>query len=348
MRFSIRTFTITVVVLLSFVSFVSAQTGMRDQDRIRAELERTDQIIDHARELISQSNYAGARIILEAAVKIQSEAWKVFRDATRPSDLAVAKRLTLQAREQAQRAVSSGHAAEDNASSLQNKLERTTEMLSQARSMAGGHGNSRHQSVLDAAADLLDRAWEMYRNGQYRAALKLVNQAEETARKVVSATQQQQQRLGQLDRQAEMIRGGLDRVEATLAGCQSEVAQKLMEQAREAHRLAIQLRGEDRFSAAIQSLKNARKLAEQAARECRGGQSLSQRYDRLTAEADRLTDQVLPSDEQARKLFDLIREQLDLAKDYLDSGDTKSATAAMRAAELTLGQLRRHLGQSDM
>ncbi len=348
MRFSLRTLTITVIMLLSFVSVVVSQTGMRDQDRVRAELERTDQIIDHARELISQSEYAGARIILEAAVKIQSEAWQVFRDATRPSDLAIAKRLTLQAREQAQRAISSGHAAEDNVSALQSKLERVTEMLSQARNMAGGHGDARHRSVLDAASDLLDRAWEMYRDGQYRAALKLANQAEQTARKVVDAAQQQQQQLGQLDRQTQMIRDGLDRIEATLAECQSEVAEKLMEQAREAYRRAGQLRGENRLTAAIQSLKNARKLAEQATRECRGGQSLTQRYERLSAEADRLAEQVAPSDEQARKLLALVREQLDLAKGYLDSGDTKSATAAMRAAELTLGQLTRHLGQSDM
>lgn len=348
MKISTGTITISVLVLLSLVSLASAQTGMRDRDRVRAELERTDQVIEHARELISHSNYAGARIALEAAVKLQNEAWDVFRDARLNRDLVIAKRLTVQAREQAQRAVSSGHNAEDNVSALQNKLERTTEMLSQARSMTGGHGNSRHQSVLDAAADLLDRAWEMYRNGQYRAALKLVNQAEETARKVVNASQQQQQRLGQLDRQAEMIRDGLDRVEATLAECQSEVAVKLMEQARQAYRLAVQLRNENRYTAAIQSLKNARKMAEQAARECRGGQSLTQRYDRLTAETDRVGEQALPSDEQAGKLIDLIREQLDLAKDYLDSGDTKSATAALRAGELTLGQLKRHLGQSDM
>lgn len=348
MRISTRTITVTVILLLSLVSFVSAQTGMRDRDRVRAELERTDQIIERARELIANSNYAGARIALEASVKLQNEAWEAFDNARINRELAIAKRLTLQARQQARRAVSSGHAAEDNVSALQSKLERTTEMLSKARSMGGGFSNPRYQSVLDAAADLLDRAWEMYRDGQYRAALKLVNQAEETARKVVNASQQQQQRLGQLDRQAELIRDGLDRIESSLTECQSEVAGKLMEQAREAYRLAVQLRGENRYGAAIQSLKNARKLAEQAARECRGGQSLTQRYDRLAAETDRMSEQVMPADDQARKLLDLIREQLDLAKDYLDSGDTKSATAAMRAAELTLGQLKRHLGQSDM
>jgi hypothetical protein len=89
-------------------------------------------------------------------------------------------------------------------------------------------------------------------------------------------------------------------------------------------------------------------LANRAGEECGGSGTLEQRYERLRAQADRLAEQIERGDENAQRMLNTAREQLDLAHRHLNSGDVNGATAALRAAQLTLNQLQRHVGSGNL
>jgi tetratricopeptide (TPR) repeat protein len=222
-------------------------------------------------------------------------------------------------------------------------------MLDDAREAISGGGPVGHRfgGMLETARNTLDRAWGLYRNGQYRAALKLVNQVEETLRKIIASARRDYQHEGQFERMTEFVRKGLDRVQGMLSGCDSEIARQLLDRAREAFRQATDLHAQGKPRMALRALQNARKLGEQAARECRGGHTLNSRYERLLSETDRLAEEVPTADDAGRRLIQMVYDQLKMAAEHLEAGKTASAAASLKAAELTLGQLRRHLADGD-
>ncbi|MFH1687900.1 MAG: hypothetical protein ABIE70_10330 [bacterium] len=339
--------TATMIGLLALGTVALAQNSM--SDGVRALLERTDQVIEQAQEVISASNTPVAANSLQTALDLQDRAWRHYRSGPESSmELAAAKRLTLQALEIAQKAISKGRENNQSENSLLQKLEQTTTLVESAEELAGNHGSEVRSSVLESIRSTLNRAWEFYYNGQYRPALKLCNQVQQTARKVISSVNGGSRQQAQFERRSEFVMKDLERVQAAIADCNSERAPALLDQAWQSYTMATHLYDQGRFEAALKALPKARKLAEQAARECRGGQTIEGRLDRLTIEADRISEQVGASDEQGQKLLDLIQEQLKLAADYIEDGNTASATAALRGAELTLGQLKRHLKDSGM
>jgi hypothetical protein len=116
-----------------------------------------------------------------------------------------------------------------------------------------------------------------------------------------------------------------------------------MDEAIRTWELARSLGDEGRYDAAIKTLQSARKLAADAAGQCQSGQNLQKRYERLRQEADLLAEDVAPSDNRGRQLLEMAHDQLDLAREQFDEGGGEAAVAALRAADMTLDQLRQHL-----
>jgi len=64
-------------------------------------------------------------------------------------------------------------------------------------------------------------------------------------------------------------------------------------------------------------------------------------------EADRLKEKVAPSDDTGMRLLRLAYEQLELAENFLEDGQIEAATAGLKAAELALAQLKKHVRAKD-
>jgi hypothetical protein len=308
-------------------------------DALRAELERTDQLIERAKEAVQASQAPVAWLNLEAAIDLQAQAWRAFENEY-PR---LALRLTKQAREKAKKAIAVGRMNEQSEHVVLTKLERTAEMLERARELLIDHTDNHFQAILQSARDNLDKAWEFYRLSQFRAALMLANQAEKALDKLIRTSDRDLRNRLNFERRAEATQQLLERARSLHAECTSPSAEQMARHALEAFDRANRFAANDKFQAAIQALQRSRKMATQALRECRGDDALVRRYERLKNEFERLTENVAPSDDRGQKFLEMASEQLRLAEEALNNNRSQTAAAALKATDMTLSQLKRYL-----
>jgi RNA binding exosome subunit len=309
------------------------------QDALRAELERTDQLIEQAREAVQASQAPVAQMNLNAAIDFQTQAWNQFEK----NNLQIALSLTRQASERAKKAIAAGRMSEQGEHVVQAKLERTNEMLERARELLVNQDDSHYRAILESARDNLDKAWEFYRSGQYRAALMLANQAEKALDKLIRTSDRDNRNQLNYERRVEAAQQSLERLRSAIADCESANAQQLAQHASEAFERANNFAATDKFQAAIQALQQSRKMANQALQECRGDDALVSRHEKLNNEIDRLAENVASSDDRGQKFLEMAAEQLRLAQEAFDNDRPETAAAALKACEMTLSQLKRHL-----
>lgn len=343
MRKTFKIFVVAVVWTLAASVPILAQGHQGDRssqtDALRTELERTDQLIERAKDAARASHAPVAQLNLKAAIDLQSKAWRAF-DNDYPR---LAHRLTMQAREKAKHAIAAGRMTEQSEHVVLNKLERVNEMLDRARELLAGRTDAGYQTIFHSAQDSHSKAWEFYRSQQYRPAIKLADQAEKALRKLLRAVEGDWRGQMSFDRRSEAAQQLLQRARTLAADCASAHASELVNQATTAYRRGRDLADSGNYQAALRALQQARKLANQAARECRGEDALRHRFERTKNETDRLNEANAPSDDRAQKFIRLTYEQLELAEKAFDKGRTEAAAAALKAAELTLNQLKRYL-----
>lgn len=311
-----------------------AQVGNNLLDQLNQQIELTDQVIQQAREAIAGSNSAKAQFALEAAIRLQDLA-KENRTALRYRE---AYRLTREAREKAKYAIANGPYAQQGQDVVERRLERVSELMLQVKDGLSGVEAPVLNSLVQAADENLRRAWEFYHNGNYRPALTLANQVENSLQQIIRSAFALERTQAGIQRSLESTADLLEQYRTITADCPSEEARLLMEQAERQLELAQETADADRWLASAQALKQARHLATRAVQLCGGAEFLSTRLDQLTERVERLADETPPGAGQVNELIAQTRNQLQLARGFLRDGDTQAAAAALRAAELSLNQ----------
>ena len=341
-----RNITILILLVAGMIPIATSshaqQVGNRGQDlvdNLRAELERNAELIHQAAEIVQTANSREGRLILEKAVEIHKSSMDDF--GHKRYQMAAEKAKLV--RELAQKAIAAARTKEENRDAVLRKLEHTKELLERVRESAPQNAPPAMQSLFETARTNLQRAWEFYRNGEYRPAVKLCNQVESALRKLMEALQRQDRQSNVLDRRMEQIRAQIERVQTILGECSSEIAADLLQKAKQSLQQARQFYANDNVEAARASVQNAARLANRAAEECRDKGQFQKMYQRLTNLADRLSEMITPGDDHGRKLLQQSREQLQIAKAANEKGNVDAATAALRAAEMSLKQLQKHL-----
>jgi hypothetical protein len=341
-------FTILALALtFAFVPSALAQGGWDSQlGQLRHELDRTDEMIAHAREAVRGSGNALAAQSLDRAVKLQEAA----REAYAQRAYALALELTKKAREQAGAAISNSRLAGQLEGVVQNRLERAREILERAREGLPPVLPPTVSIMFEQARNNLTQAWQFYRQGQFRAALKLVEQVEQAAQRLQSIARLHGEDTGEFEHRLENVLRIVEHAREMVSGCDSDAAREHLRQAEEALSMARQLNGDGRSGAALQAVNRAREAARRAVRECQNGDQLRQRYEQLKGEADRLAEQAAgdtsPSGDAARELLAQAQEQLGMARNHLAEGKMESAQVSLQAAQLAIRQARRHLSGS--
>jgi len=339
---------IFVMIALVFVPAmqVSAQVQQNRQsliERLRTELENTDELIRRAEEAVQSSNSPTGKMALEKAIQLQELAWTNFHKRTQ-AGYEAAVMFTKQARELAQRAIGTSRLTEENEDIILRKLERVTEQMQRLREEAPPDVAPQLKSLYESALVNLERAWEFYRAHRFRPAVKLCTQVEKTVQKLFNALRQQDRQWNDLERRGEKVQDLLDRLSERIGECGKEKAEMLLENARNAFRQAQEMRDQRRMEGARAALYKANQLANMAAEICRGGNDdLESRWERIKNSTDRLREQVSPDDENALRMFGQIYRQLELAKEHYEAGQRDAAAASLKAAELTLRQLKRYM-----
>lgn len=334
--------TISLVILMILATSVYAQQNRFGADQIakvRQELERTDQLIRQAQEYLNQNNSPKAQLAYETAVKIQDKAWEYFNQDTYVG-YREALFLTRQAIDKAKYAYVNGSYSEQNDDIIQRKIEMTRELYLRVKNETSFTNNQRIRTILDLADDNLQKAFEFYRNGQNRPALKLCNQVEASLKKIINVANRYQFNQANYEKNEEMVQQALENAGEIISECASEKAAQLYAQAQNNFEMAQQFAHQEKPAAALKALQKAFNHINQALRLCNGNQFLEGRIEKIKTEADQIAETNDLNDETAQKLLEQVYLQLDLAKEFLEKEQLDMAAASVRAAAISLRQLK--------
>jgi hypothetical protein len=144
-----------------------------DPDRVLAQLERTRELMERARDRIEECNDDRARAMLRAGFEMQQRAEQQARDGR----YLAALQLTTSARERTLRALRVCHLEENLKESAGRALRRTDDVLLRARDVVAAHGNEPARAALGRAAKQEDRAHADFEAGRYGVSLRLTQAA---------------------------------------------------------------------------------------------------------------------------------------------------------------------------
>jgi tetratricopeptide (TPR) repeat protein len=155
--------------------------GLPDPDRVLAQLERTRELLDRARERIEECDVERARALLRAAVEMQVRAEASARDGR----YLAALQLTLSARERAHRALRLCNLEDNLREAAERALQRTDEVIGRARDLLQERDVERARQALERAVELQAEAWVQFRAEHFEASLRLTQSARTFAHRAI-------------------------------------------------------------------------------------------------------------------------------------------------------------------
>lgn len=331
--------TILLLTLL-LVGSILAQGNQYGRASVEREIERTQRFLDQVGDILMQAEVPQAAVLLERAKATQQKA----HDFLQSDNLILANRMTRAAREQAKTALSLARRVEQYDGAVQRQLEIAGDLLDRVDQVLLDQNRPGMRQMYETLRDNLTRGREFYREQQYKPAYKLANQVENAARKLLAVVGPRAGNEQDYQRRRDRLRQLYTEAHEQLGDCDSEVARTYRDQARQAYDLAEQMHGNGHSGQALETLQRARQLVMAAARECLGDQQLARQFERLESEFDQLTEQAASADPAVKDRIESLLQQADQhlkrAREEARNGLTDAAVAALKAASLTLKQVR--------
>ena len=150
------------------VFLLPSVTAAQPEKDVRAEIEKTDRILDLARKVVVELDAVQADEAIEGAVKLQREA----HDALDLGEPQRAMRLTHEARRRAQRAMGSEAPDPDNFRTVERELRKTDRMLEGTDARMRRSGAPHFRRRLDDLRHRQERAWDFHRSRRLRPAMR--------------------------------------------------------------------------------------------------------------------------------------------------------------------------------
>jgi hypothetical protein len=235
---------------------------MADQNSniVRREIERTDDVLSNAQDLIRESQSQKAGSLLEQAVRTQTEG-KEFLHGNR---LKIALKATLKARETARKATDIAGIKSDRASQLHREIDRTDELIAKAAQRADELGvDGQVHRLLDNAREAQQLAKTQFEVLNYKIALKQTNKARESAKEALSKMESdlQPDRIDKMIQQNDHL---VENVREMLRENKNAKASEFIDVATDHQRRAKDALANGKDDIAIVEAKAARELAERA------------------------------------------------------------------------------------
>ena len=247
-------------VLLAVVALGGPASAQTRED-VQVALDRTDDLIARATDIVSGAGNAQADIELAAAVRLQADARAAFGAGSYRLSLD----LTYRARLRADRAIALVRGLPDPDRVLV-QLERTRELLDRARERIEECDNDRARALLRAAFEIQARAEASARDGRYLAALQLTMSARERAQRALRMCHAE-------ENLREAAERALTRTDELISRARDLVADHGGDPARRSLERAVDLEAEawgefraERFDAALRLTQSARTFAHRALR----------------------------------------------------------------------------------
>ncbi len=240
---------------------VGAPAGAQTRDEVQLAIERTDDLLARAQEIVSASDNQQAIDELAFAVRLQADARSQFSAGR----YVLALDLTRRARLRADRAIALVKGLPDPDRVLV-QLERTRELLDRARERIEECNVDRSRALLRAAFEMQVRAETSARDGRYLAALQLTLSARERAHRALRICNLE-------DNLRDAAERGLARTDELISRARDALQDRDNDRARQALDRAIELQAEawvqfraDHFEASLRLTQSARTFAHRALR----------------------------------------------------------------------------------
>lgn len=144
-----------------------------DPEGVQAQLERTRDMLERARERVEECNQTRARSMIRVAFEMQSRAERAARDGR----YLAALQLTVNARERGLQALRLCNLEENRQEGAERALRRTDEGIQRAMESVGPDAPEVARRSLERARDMQERAWREYRAERWEASLRLTQSA---------------------------------------------------------------------------------------------------------------------------------------------------------------------------
>lgn len=169
-------------ILLSLIfSLGYAHGQMNNSDRLQAELERTDQMIEDAKEKLANTSNVKAENLLNQAVTMQRHGWNSFHG----HQLKMGAQYATKARELVTRALGLLARTDEDRALVENELERTDNILEEAGSRLSEIDLTQLNNRYSEAVKLQEKAKTYFFENNLKASLKFTLRAREI---IVNAT----------------------------------------------------------------------------------------------------------------------------------------------------------------
>lgn len=147
--------------------------GLPDPDRVLIQVERTEELVERARERAADCTDTRARALLRVGQEMQDRAERAVRE----SRYLAALQLTMSARERVLKALRLCNAAETVGETAARALQRTDDVLARARDLLEGGGLEEPRRALEHAMSIQGEARAEYEAGHFEPSLRLTQSA---------------------------------------------------------------------------------------------------------------------------------------------------------------------------
>jgi hypothetical protein len=152
---------------------ISMARGLPEPDRVTAQLGRTRDIVEHARDRLGDCPIERARFLLQVAGAMERRA----EDAAAEERYLAALQLTMSARERALRALRLCNVADDVHDAAERALHVTDDILARAQDAVGAHGDEPARQALARALSFQAEARREFMARRFEPALRLTQSA---------------------------------------------------------------------------------------------------------------------------------------------------------------------------
>ena len=340
--------TMWIVVTVLFMSIAvlsgSAYGQVLDRDRVKQEIEQTDNIIEQARKSVDQSRDQKTTALLRQAEQSQDRALELLERGR----LALALQSTLRAREAARRCIGSMVRSDEDRSLVEQQLDRTDEQIEQIRAVAQSGETPILDLRLQEAQRLQDRARDFFSENNLRQSLQFTRRAQDICRNLTEY-------VGGGERRRENLRLNLDRAQdfvsdnsETMNSCKDESAKRLFDSGEEQIDKADQAYESGSFEESIRLLASGVTRVRRAVQMCGESGAITD-SERAIATAqsqlERLRERAQETgSHDADKLLDEATEKLDQARTLHERGEEQRALVIVRVVIELNQQAARILG----
>ncbi len=317
-----------------------AQSSSRDdRETVREAIERTNEVIASAREIVQDTRSRKARTALEYSMKLQNKAENSFDAAY----FSLAYKLTTQARSEAWHAINLARTDARQEERLKRLAEYTTEKLVMLRARIAETGvrDERTLRLMNESRSLLEKARINHQQLRGELALKLAetsfrlaNQAEERFRRSLNLMEMCRRRLALLERLSE-------RAYAHFEGSGDERAATQLRRAEEQLAKARNTFAAGRYNVCRMNLEKTerilRNITRNTARKRVGDpENMMAEARRLQARAEEMIGAHEGASENAYMLLEQARRMLDRAESEISEGNSDEALRLMEEARRML------------